>query len=184
MQKHQTVQKVHIHSPVFISDKCTIGMGTHVWYNTQIRESASVGENCNIGKNVYIDFDVKIGNNVKIQNNASIYHGSEIEDGVFIGPHVVLTNDKVPRAINRDGTPKGATDWEVGKIIVKKGASIGAGSIILPNVIIGQFAMVGGGSVVTKDVPDYGLVFGSPAKLIDYVDVCGKREVRGKYDCI
>ena len=158
-----------------ISEGAHIGKNTKVWYFTQIRENAKIGDNCIIGKNCYIDFDVKIGNNVKIQNNSSIYHGSAIEDGVFIGPHVCLTNDKTPRAINENGTLKNNSDWEAGKILIKKGASIGAGSVILPNVTIGQFAMVGAGSTVTKDVPDFGLVYGNPAKLHGYVDKKGNK---------
>ncbi len=162
-----------------ISKGAKIGKNTKVWHFSQVRENAIMGENCIIGKNCYIDFDVKIGNNVKIQNNSSIYHGSTIEDGVFIGPHVCLTNDKVPRAINEDGTLKNNSDWKVGKILIKKGASIGACSVILPNITIGKFAMVGAGSVVTKDVPDFGLVYGNPAKLHGYVDKKGNK-VKGK----
>ena len=117
----------------------------------------------------------KICSNVKIQNNCSIYHGSEIEDGVFIGPHVCLTNDKAPRAITGDGALKEDKDWKVDKTLVKKGASIGAGSVLLPGIMIGEFAMIGAGSVVTKNVPDYALVYGNPAKIEGYVDKSGKK---------
>ncbi|MBW2976391.1 N-acetyltransferase [Candidatus Woesearchaeota archaeon] len=158
-----------------VSKDAKIGKNTKIWHFTQVRENAEIGDNCIIGKNVYIDCGVKIGNNVKIQNNASVYHGSTIEDGVFIGPHACLTNDKVPRAINEDGSLKADSDWKVGKIIVRKGASIGACSVVLPNVVIGQFAMVGSGSVVTKDVPDYGLAYGNPAKLHGYVNKKGEK---------
>ena len=164
-----------------ISKDAKIGKSTKVWHFSQIREGALIGQNCVIGKNVYIDKDVKIGSNVKIQNNSSIYHGSTIEDGVFIGPHVCLTNDKNPRAIKEDGSLKNDGDWEEGKILIKNGASIGAGSIILPNVTIGQFALIGAGSVVTKNVPDYGLVYGNPAKLHGYIDKTGKK-VKSKND--
>lgn len=153
-----------VHPTAEINSKANIGEGTKIWNYSQIRENAKLGKNCILGKNVYIDFEVTIGNNVKIQNNSSIYHGSTIEDGVFIGPHVVLTNDKYPRAINEDGTLKTDADWIVGRTIIKKGASIGAGSIILPGITIEENAMVGAGSVVTRDVKRGTIVFGNPAK--------------------
>jgi len=150
-----------------------------VWNQAQIRSGAKIGNNCIISKNVYVDLGVSIGNNTKIQNNVSIFQGVTIEDGVFIGPHVCFTNDKVPRAINLDGTLKAggesACDWKLAKTLVKNGASIGAGTVILPGVTIGKFAMVGAGSVVTKDVPDQGLVYGSPAELKGYVCKCGSK---------
>ncbi|MBI4531736.1 MAG: N-acetyltransferase, partial [Candidatus Latescibacteria bacterium] len=108
---------------------------------------------------------------------SSIYHGVVVEDGVFIGPHVCLINDKTPRAITLDGTLKREGDWQVGKILVRYGASIGTGAIVLPDLVIGRFAMVGAGSVVTKSVPDYGLVLGNPARLKGFVCACGKRLV-------
>ena len=154
----------NIHPTAEIDKSAIIGKNTKIWHFSQVRENVIIGDNCIIGKNVYIDFGVKIGNNCKIQNNSSIYHGTLIKDGVFIGPHVILTNDKYPRAINPDGTLKTNSDWDVGKIIIKSGASIGAGSVILPNVTIGKNAMVGSGSVVTKNVDDNGLVYGNPAK--------------------
>ena len=128
-----------------------------------------------IGKNVYIDFSVKIGNNVKIENNSSVNHGVEIEDGVFVSQNVCLINDKRPRAINPNGRPKKEGDWEVGKILVKRGASIGSNSVILPGVTIGEFAMIGAGSVVTKDVPDYALAYGNPARVHGKVDKEGNK---------
>ena len=161
------------HKTAEVSKNTKIGKNVYIWHHAQIRENAKIGNNCIIGKNVYIDHDVIIGNNVKIQNNSSIYFGSKIEDGVFIGPHVCLTNDKSPRAITKEGKLKTNKEWNAEKIIVKKAASVGATSVILPDVTIGQFAMVGAGSVVTKDVPDYGLVYGNPAKLNGYVCKCG-----------
>lgn len=169
------------HSSAEVSDKAQIGLDTKIWHLCQIRENTKIGNNCIFGKNVYVDFDVVIGDKVKVQNNSSLFHGAVIEDGVFIGPHVVLTNDKNPRAINADGSIKSDDDWEVGKILIKKGASIGARSVILPNVTIGEFAMIGAGSVVTKDVPDFGLVYGNPARLHGYVDEKGnKRDEKQK----
>lgn len=161
------------HHSAEVSPKANIGDGTKIWHQAQIREDAIIGDNCIISKNVYIDFGVKVGNNVKIQNNVSIYHGIEIEDGVFVGPHVCFTNDKIPRAINDDGTLKRGDDWEVLKTVVCEGASIGANSTILPGITIGRYAMIGAGSVVTRDVLDFELVLGNPAR------VCGKVDKRG-----
>jgi UDP-2-acetamido-3-amino-2,3-dideoxy-glucuronate N-acetyltransferase len=152
-----------------------VGEGTRVWHHAQIREEAVIGRNSVIGKDVYVDFGVVIGDFAKVQNGCSVYHGATLEDGVFLGPGAILTNDKLPRAINPDGTPKTEADWEVGKILVKRGASLGAGAVVLPDIVIGAFAMVGAGSVVTKDVPDHGLVTGNPARLIGLVCACGGR---------
>ena len=166
---------IYIHPTAEVSARATLGPGTRVWHQAQVREGAVLGRNCIVGKGVYVDFDVRIGDNVKIQNYACVYHGTTLEDGVFVGPHAVFTNDRLPRAINPDGSLKGDADWQVGRILVREGASIGAGAVIVAGVAIGRFAMVGAGAVVTKDVPDYGLVYGSPARLMGYVCPCGHR---------
>ncbi|MEM2121929.1 MAG: acyltransferase [Candidatus Woesearchaeota archaeon] len=166
---------VYIHPTASVSKDAKIGDGTKIWNYAQIRENSEIGENCIIASYVYIDFGVKIGNNVKIQNRVSVYHGVKIEDGVFIGPHVCFTNDKVPRAVNPDGSLKTADDWNVSETIVKKGASIGAHSVILPGITIGEWAMIGSGSVVTKNIPPNALAFGNPAKIKGFVCVCGKK---------
>lgn len=160
---------IYIHPTADVSPEAKIGAGTKVWHGAQVREGVVLGRNCILGKGVYVDFGVRIGDNVKIQNYSSIYHGVTLESGVFIGPHVVFTNDKSPRAINHDGTLKGEDDWEVGRVLVREGASLGAGAVIVTGVMIGRWAMVGAGAVVTKDVPDYGLVYGNPARLSGYV---------------
>ncbi len=162
-----------IHPTAEVSSQAQIGEGTRIWHYAQIREGVVIGQNCNIGKNVYVDFGVRIGNNVKIQNNALVYHGLTIEDGVFIGPQVCLTNDRFPRAITPDGNLKGAEDWVVSPTIIRHGASIGASATVLAGLTIGRFAMVGAGAVVTHSVPDYGLVLGVPARLVGYVCACG-----------
>lgn len=164
-----------IHETADVSPRAQIGQDTLIWHQAQVREGAAIGEHCIIGKGVYIDSDVVIGSRVKIQNYACVYHGARVEDGVFIGPHVCITNDKYPRAITPDGKLKTATDWEVGRTLIREGASLGAMSVILPGVIIGRFAMVGAGSVVTLDVPDQGLAMGNPACLKGFVCPCGRR---------
>jgi UDP-2-acetamido-3-amino-2,3-dideoxy-glucuronate N-acetyltransferase len=164
-----------IHATADVADNAKIGEGTRIWHQGQIRPHAEIGENCNLGKGVFIDEGVHIGNNVKIQNYVSVYHGVTVEDGVFIGPHACFTNDMRPRAINVDGTPKATDDWVLSTTLVKKGAAIGANSTIRCGVTLGEWCMVGSGSVVTKDVPNYGLVFGNPAKLHGFVCPCGER---------
>lgn len=169
------VNEFYVHPTADVSPQASIGAGTRIWNRAQVREGAVLGANCNIGKDVYIDFDVRIGDNVKVQNSALIYHGATLEDGVFVGPQACLTNDLYPRAINPDGSLKGASDWEVGETVVRYGASIGAGAIIVAGVEIGRFAMIGAGAVVTRDVPAHGLVLGVPARLVGYVCACGSK---------
>src|SRR5438552_2521505 len=166
---------IYIHPSADVSPKATIGAGTKIWHQAQVRDGAVLGRNCILGKGAYVDIDVHIGDNVKIQNYASVYHGTTLENGVFAGPHVVLTNDKLPRAINPDGSLKSDEDWDLGLILVKEGASLGAGAIVVAGVTIGRFAMVGSGAVVTRDVPDYGLVYGNPARLHGYACPCGHK---------
>lgn len=156
-----------------------VGEGTEMGSNVQIDGNVFIGQNCRIGdcckihRNVHIDNGVCIGNRVKIQDNVMIPHGVSIEDGVFIGPSVAFTNDKYPRSINRDGTLKTASDWTVDETHVSYGASIGANSTIVCGVTIGRWAMIGAGSVVTKDVPDYALVMGNPARISGRVNEDG-----------
>ncbi len=168
-------ENVRIHPTAEVSPQAEIGAESMIWHQAQVREGAHLGCNCIVGKGAYIDFDVQIGDNVKVQNYVAIYHGATIEDGVFLGPYVCLTNDKLPRAVNPDGSLKGADDWVVSPILVREGAAIGARAVVLPGVTIGRWAMVGAGAVVTRDVPDYGLVWGNPARLRGFVCPCGER---------
>lgn len=165
---------VTIHPTADVSVDADIGEGTRVWHQAQVRENTRIGRDCIIGKGVYVDFDVILGDNCKIQNGAFVYHPAELEDGVFIGPGVILTNDLYPRAINVDGTLKAADDWVPSKTRIGRGAAVGAGAVILPGITIGEFATIGSGAVVTRDVPAYILVVGNPARFKDYVCACGR----------
>jgi len=166
---------VNIHASASVDETASLGAGSTVWNNCQIRNSVVIGEQCVLSKDVYIDSGVRIGNRVKIQNGVSVYAGVVLEDGVFCGPHCVFTNDFFPRAINTDGKLKSAEDWQVSTTRVCYGASIGANAVIVCGVTLGRWSMVGAGSVVTHSVPDYGLVFGNPARLRGFVCACGRR---------
>lgn len=158
-----------------VEDGATIGRGTKIWANVQIRTGARIGAECIFGRNSFVDVDVVVGDRCKVQNNASLYAGVTLEDGVFVGPHVVFTNDKVPRAVTPDDRLKSADDWELGRTLVRHGAAIGAGAVIVTNVEIGRWAMIGSGAVVTKDVPDHALVLGNPGRVVGYVSAGGRR---------
>ncbi|MBK7889260.1 MAG: N-acetyltransferase [Bacteroidetes bacterium] len=156
------------HSSAFIDEGCTIGKGTKIWHFSHIMSNCVIGENCNIGQNVVISPDVVLGNNVKVQNNVSIYTGVICEDDVFLGPSMVFTNVTNPRsAVNRKS--------QYAKTRVKKGASIGANATIVCGHDIGSFAFIGAGAVVTKDVPDYALVIGNPARQTGWMSEYGHK---------
>lgn len=157
----------YIHESSYIDDGVKIGDDTKVWHFCHIQAGAVIGNNCSLGQNVNISNNVHIGNEVKIQNNVSVYEGVKVEDGVFLGPSCVFTNDLTPRA----RYPKGRENYK--KTLVKEGASIGANATIICGNTIGRYAMVAAGAVVTKDVPDYALVVGSPAKIVGKVDEMG-----------
>ena len=161
------MEKLRPHPSAVVDDRATIGEGTRIWVNVQVREGATIGSNCILSKDVYVDQGVSIGNNCKVQNSVSIYKGVTIEDDVFVGPNACFTNDKVPRAFN--------ADWEITPTLVKRGASIGANATIVCGVSIGEFAMVAAGAVVTKVVEPFALVMGNPARTVGFVDEQGNR---------
>jgi UDP-2-acetamido-3-amino-2,3-dideoxy-glucuronate N-acetyltransferase len=167
-----------VHNTAVVDENVEIGKGTKIWHFSHILKGSKIGENCIIGQNVTIGPDVSIGNRCKIQNNVSIFKGVELEDDVFCGPSCVFTNVVNPRAfIERK--------QEFKKTLVKKGATIGANATIVCGITIGKYALIGAGSVITKDIPDYGLVYGNPGRLMGYVCKCGtvlvnKGFVKGK----
>ena len=156
------------HPTAVIDDGCEIGAGTKIWHFSHLMPNCKVGRNCNIGQNVVISPDVVLGNNVKVQNNVSIYTGVICEDDVFLGPSMVFTNVVNPRsAVNRRG--------QYAKTIVKHGATIGANATVVCGHDIGRFAFIGAGAVVTKNVPDYALVVGNPAKHMGWMSEYGHK---------
>lgn len=156
------------HSSAIIDEGCQIGKGAKIWHFSHIMPGCVIGENCNIGQNVVVSPNVTLGKNVKVQNNVSIYTGVICEDDVFLGPSMVFTNVINPRsAVNRRG--------QYDKTVVKKGASIGANATIVCGHNIGEFAFVGAGAVVTKEVPDYALVVGNPARQTGWMSEFGHR---------
>jgi len=156
-----------------VDEQARIGDGALIWHLAQIREDADVGEECVIGRGAYIGPGVRLGRRCKVQNHALLYEPAVLEDGVFVGPAVVLTNDSYPRAVNPDGTLKSASDWHAVGVTIREGASVGARSVVIAPVTIGRWALVAAGAVVTKDVPDHALVVGVPARRIGWVGRAG-----------
>jgi UDP-2-acetamido-3-amino-2,3-dideoxy-glucuronate N-acetyltransferase len=149
-----------------VDQPCVIGDGTHIWHFSHVMKNCRIGVNCNLGQNVHVASGVQIGNNVKIQNNVSLYTGVELEDDVFCGPSMVFTNVINPRShVNRKN--------EYRRTLIRRGASLGANSTIVCGTTVGEYAFVGAGAVVTRDVPDYALVTGCPARQTGWMCRCG-----------
>lgn len=169
-----------------VAETAVIGDGTRIWHLAQVREDATVGGNCNIGRGAYVGPGVVIGPNCKLQNYALVYEPARLADGVFVGPAAVLTNDLHPRAVTPDGTLKGSEDWEAVGVTVGTGASIGARAVCVAPVSIGAWATVAAGAVVTRDVPDYAVVVGVPARQAGWVGEAGhplKQDDAGRWLC-
>jgi UDP-2-acetamido-3-amino-2,3-dideoxy-glucuronate N-acetyltransferase len=168
-----------VHESCYVDDGAVIGKGTKIWHFSHIMAPTHIGENCNLGQNVVISSNCMIGNNVKIQNNVSVYTGVTIEDDAFLGPSMVFTNVFNARSrVNRK--------HEFRPTLVKRGASIGANATIICGVTLGSYCFIGAGSVVTRDVPDYGLCYGNPARLHGWMCQCGvqlKRLKENRYFC-
>jgi len=158
-----------------VDETADLGPGTTVWHLAQIRENARLGSDCIVGRGAYVGPGVVIGDQVKLQNYALVYEPARLEDQVFIGPGVILTNDLFPRSTDVTGKLKRPADWEALGVVVRRGASIGARAVILPGVVVGSWAMVAAAAVVTKDVPDFALVAGIPARRIGWVGRAGAK---------
>ena len=166
--------KPFIHETAVIEEPSEIGEGTNIWHFCHVSKNSRIGKNCNIGQNVFIGVGVSIGDGCKIQNNVSVYERVTLEDGVFCGPSMVFTNVINPRSeISRKD--------EFKDTLVRQGASIGANATIVCGVTIGRYGFIGAGAVVTKDVPDYALVVGNPARWTGYMCVCGEKLPEGEW---
>lgn len=157
-----------------VDDRAAIGPGTRVWHLAQIRENATLGANCNVGRGAYVGPGVTLGDNCKLQNHALVYEPARLGDGVFVGPAAVLTNDEYPRAVTPDGRLKTGDDWHAVGVSVGEGAAIGARAVCVAPVTVGRWALVAAGAVVTKDVPDFALVVGVPARRVGWVGRAGR----------
>lgn len=156
-----------------VSPEATLGDGSSIWHLAQVREGAVLGENCIVGRGAYIGTGVVMGRNCKVQNYALVYEPARLEDGVFVGPAAVFTNDHYPRSVAPDGSIKRGDDWEAVGVTCREGSSIGARAVCVAPVTIGRWALVAAGSVVIKDVPDFALVVGVPARRIGWVGRAG-----------
>jgi UDP-2-acetamido-3-amino-2,3-dideoxy-glucuronate N-acetyltransferase len=166
-----------VHQSADVDERAVIGAGTTVWHLAQVRENARVGRGCILGRGAYVGPGVIIGDHVKLQNYALVYEPARIEDGVFIGPAAVLTNDMHPRSVDVNGKLKRPDDWDAAGVVVREGASLGARVVVVPGCVIGRWALVAAGAVVTRHVPDFALVAGVPGRQVGWVGRSGQRLV-------
>jgi UDP-2-acetamido-3-amino-2,3-dideoxy-glucuronate N-acetyltransferase len=163
---------VFVHPTAEVADPDVIGPGTHIWHQAQVMPDATIGAECTLGKGVFVGCGSRIGDRVKIGNGANLF-GPTVEDEAFIGPLACTLEDRHPRATSPDGARKTAADFTRAPALIRRGASIGAAAIILPGVVVGRFAMVSAGAIVHKDVPDYAIMAGNPARQVGYACRCG-----------
>lgn len=164
---------VRVHPSADVDERAELGEGTSVWHLAQVREGAALGRGCIVGRGAYVGPGVSMGDHCKLQNYALVYEPAVLESGVFVGPAAVFTNDHYPRAVSPDGSLKSAADWEPVGVTCREGSSIGARAVCVAPVTIGRWAMVAAGSVVVKDVPDFALVAGVPARFVRWVGRAG-----------
>jgi len=167
-----TDKKYFVHESSYVDDGAVIGDNTKIWHFCHIMKNTTIGRDCSLGQNVVAGPNVKLGNNVKVQNNVSIYDGVEIEDDVFCGPSMVFTNVINPRSHI-------ARKSEFRKTLLKKGASVGANATVVCGHTLGRYCFIGAGSVVTKDIPDFALLVGNPARITGWVCQCGVKLISG-----
>lgn len=180
------MDSAQIYPTADVDQRAEVGHYSTVWHLAQIRENARLGAQCIIGRGAYIGPGVVIGDRVKLQNYALVYEPARLEDDVFIGPAAILTNDVHPRSTDITGKLKRPADWNALGVVVRRGASVGARVVILAGVVIGRWALVGAGAVVTRDVPDFALVAGVPARRVGWVGRAGSSLIAdgaGRWRC-
>lgn len=172
------MNRARIHPTADVDDRACLGPGTTIWHLAQVREQARLGSDCIVGRGAYVGPGVIMGDRVKVQNYALVYEPARLEDEVFIGPAAILTNDVYPRSTDLGGKLKRPSDWEALGVEIREGASVGARAVILAGVVIGRWALVAAGAVVTRNVPEFALVAGVPARTTGWVGRAGSKLVR------
>ena len=170
MQSELTKENYYVNDHAVVDENVQIGESSKIWHFSHVQSGAKIGHHCTIGQNVNVGNNVSIGNYVKIQNNVSVYEGVMLEDYVFCGPSMVFTNIRDPRS----KYPQVGAQYYI-KTVIREGASLGANSTIVCGHTVGRFAFVGAGAVVTKDIPDFALVVGNPARIVGWVSEAGKK---------